>query len=88
MRYFFLKNVRITKDDGTYEVTCEMFVYQTMNEAEINYHNELAYGLALTNLVLAHYSVVNEKGNVVFGLERTVDNSEKYKNIDNNNMNI
>ena len=79
MRYCFSKNVRIRKDDGTDEVTCAMFVYPTMSEAEIAFHTELAYGLSLNNLVLAHYSVTNEKGSVVFGLERTVDNTEKYK---------
>lgn len=80
MKYCFSKNVRITKEGEPDEVTCEMFVYNDFNDAEIAYHNELAYGLSLKNLVLAHYQVANEKGNVVFGLQRTVDRTENIEN--------
>lgn len=76
MRYFFSKNVRITKEGEKDEVTCAMSAYNNFNDAEIAYHNELAYGLSLNNLVLAHYRVTNERGNVVFGLSRTVDRTE------------
>lgn len=79
MRYCFSKNVRVKKDVQDDEVTCAMFVYSDFNEAEITYHNELAYGLSLSNLVLAHYEVTNEKGVVLFGLERTIDNTEKFE---------
>lgn len=77
MKYCFSKNVRITQEGKPDEVTCEMFIYNDFNDAEIAYHNELAYGLSLKNLVLAHYQVTNERGNVVFGLQRTVDRTEK-----------
>ena len=76
MKYCFSKNVRIKKDGIEDEVSCDMFVYDDFNDAEIAYHNELAYGLSLNNLVLAHYQVTNERGNVVFGLQRTVDRTE------------
>lgn len=79
MKYCFSKNVRVKRENQPDEVTCAMFIYPTMNEAEITYHNELAYGLSLNNLVLAHYAVTNERGNVVFGLERLVDNTEQYE---------
>ena len=77
MKYFFSKNVRITKEGEPDEVTCEMFVYDDFNNAEIAYHNELSYGLSLKNLVLAHYSVTNERGSAMFGLERIVDRTEE-----------
>lgn len=76
MRYCFNKNVRVKKDVQNDEVTCAMHVYPTMDEAEVEFHNEVAYGLLLNNLVLAHYSVTNERGNVMFGLERIVDRTE------------
>lgn len=53
-----------------------MFAYNNFNDAEIVYHSELAYGLSLPNLVRAHYLVTNERGNVMFGLQRTVDRTE------------
>ena len=79
MKYCFSKNVRVTKEGEPDEVTCAMFVYDDFNDAEIAYHNELSYGLSLKNLVLAHYSVTNERGVVTFGLERTVDRTENIE---------
>lgn len=77
MRYCFSKNVRVKKsEDQKDEVTCAMFVYEDFKDAEIAYHTEIAYGLSLKNLVLAHYAVTNERGNIVFGLERLIDNTE------------
>lgn len=76
MKYCFSKNVRITKEGEPDEVTCAMFVYDDFNDAEIAFHTEIAYGLALNTLVLAHYSVTNERGNVIFGLERVIDRTE------------
>lgn len=77
MKYCFSKNVRITKEGEPDEVTCAMFVYDDFNDAEIAYHTEIAYGLALNNLVLAHYSVTNERGVATFGLERVIDRTEE-----------
>lgn len=79
MKYCFTKNVRITRDGQPDEVTCAMFVYNTRKEAEITFHNEVAYGLSLPNLVLAYYAVTNERGNVYGGLKRLIDNTEQYE---------
>ena len=77
MKYCFSKNVRVKQGEGQPdEVTCAMFVYNSFDEAEITFHTEVAYGLSLSNLVLAHYQVTNERGNVVFDLQRTVDRTE------------
>lgn len=81
MKYIFSKNVRVAQTGQDDEVTGALFIYGTMAEAEIAYHTELAYGLSLNNLVLAHYSVTNEKGNVMFGLERLIDNTELFETV-------
>jgi len=79
MKYCFSKNVRVKRENQPDEVTCAMSVYDILKDAEIVFHNEVAYGLSLNNLVLAHYAVTNERGQIAFGLERTVDNSEYYE---------
>ena len=68
-KYFLEKNVRL----GNGEVTCIKQDYATADEAEIAYHNEVAYGLANEDVILAHYDVVNEYGVKYAGLERTID---------------
>ena len=78
MRYCFSKNVRVKQGEGQPdEVTGALFVYDNFDDAEIAFHNEVAYGLSLPNLVLAHYAVTNERGIITFGLERVVDRTEK-----------
>lgn len=79
MKYFLIKNVRTKVENQPDEVTCAMFVYNTEKEAEIAYHNEVAYGLSLPTLVLAYYAVTNERGNVYGGLSRLIDNTEQYE---------
>ena len=82
MKYCFSKNIRIKREGQDDEVTCAMFVYPTEKDAEIAFHNEVAYGLSLNNLVLAHYAVTNERGSIYGGLRRLIDNTEQYE-IDN-----
>ena len=79
MKYCFSKNVRVKRENQPDEVTCAMFVYNTRTEAEIAFHTEVAYGLSLPTLVLAHYAVTNERGNVYGGLKRLIDNTEQYE---------
>lgn len=81
MKYCFSKNVRVKKGEGQPdEVTGALFVYDDFKDAEIAYHTEIAYGLSLNTLVLAHYAVTNERGNAIFGLERVIDNTEAAAN--------
>lgn len=77
MKYCFNKNVRVKRDGQPDEVTCAMFVYDDFDAAEIAFHTEIAYGLSLNTLVLAHYSVTNERGVATFGLERVIDRTEE-----------
>ena len=68
-KYFLEKNVRL--ENG--EVTCVKQDYASADEAEIAFHNEVAYGLANSDVILAHYDVVNEYGVKYAGLERLID---------------
>ena len=74
-KYFFIKNVRTSND-----LSSEMLGYDTTKEAEINYHDEVSYGLKLDNIELAHYIVVNEYGVKVDNLEKIIDNMPPVEN--------
>ena len=83
MRYFFEKNVRIkVEGQNDDEVTCIKSLYPSAKDAEVAFHNEVAYGLSLNTLVLAYYAVTNERGKVYLGLTRLIDNTENYENTD------
>lgn len=79
MRYFMEKNIRIKREGQDDEVTCIKSMYPTAKDAEVAFHNEVAYGLSLDTLVLAYYAVTNERGNIYMGLQRLVDNTEQYE---------
>lgn len=68
-KYFLEKNVRLKNG----EVSCIKQDYATADEAEIAYHNEVAYGLANQDIILAHYDVVNEYGVKYEHLEKLID---------------
>ena len=76
-KYFFIKNVR-TKND----ISSEMLGYDSVNEAEIKYHDEVSYGLKLDTIELAHYIVVNEYGVKVANLEKIIDNTTPEENVE------
>lgn len=67
-KYFFVSNVR------TNEVAAQMIGFDSLKEAKIQYHTEVAYGLQLNDIILAHYFVMNEFGVVMENLETTIDN--------------
>lgn len=75
MKYFFESNVRVDSGD----VTTQRLGYDDGKSAEIKYHDEVSYGLKLNNLVLAYYSVVNERGETYKGLRTIIDNTEQYE---------
>jgi hypothetical protein len=68
-KYLFVSNVRT--EEG---LASQMLGYDTLKEAEIKYHQEVAYGLQLDTIELAHYFVMNEYGVIMGNLETTIDN--------------
>lgn len=68
-KYLFVSNVRTGET-----LASQMLAYDTAREAEIKYHQEVAYGLQLDTITLAHYFVMNEYGVVVNNLVTTIDN--------------
>lgn len=70
-KYLFVSNVRIGDS-----VASSMLGYDTEREAEIKYHDEVSYGLKNTDIVLAHYMVMNEYGVISGGLEKIIDNQQ------------
>lgn len=68
-KYFFVKTVRTDSD-----VSSQILAFDSAKEAEIKYHEEVAYGLQLDTIVLAHYMVMNEYGGIYDNLEKIIDN--------------
>lgn len=68
-KYLFISNVRTGETFSS-----QMLGYDTEREAEIKYHEEVAYGLKLDTITLAHYFVMNEYGVVVNNLVATINN--------------
>ena len=69
-KYFFVSHVR------TDTVAAQILSYDNAKLAEIKYHEEVAYGLQLNTIVLAHYMVMNEYGVIVDNLVKTIDNQQ------------
>ena len=70
-KYLFVSNVRTT-DQG---LSSQMLAYDTAKEAEIQYHQEVKYGLELDTVILAHYMVMNEHGVIIDNPEKIIDNT-------------
>lgn len=70
MNYFFISNVRLEEQ----EVSAQMVGYDTLDEAEIKYHDEVSYALKLTDVELAHFEVRDETGKLYDMLVKTIDN--------------
>ena len=78
MTYFFLSNIKRKNED----VVAQMLGYNTLNEAEIKYHDEVSYALKLTDVEVAHFEVRDETGFTCNVLVKTIDNREQ------NNQNV
>lgn len=72
--YLFESNVRTINGDKQ-EMASQILGYDTLKAAEIKYFEEVAYGLKLNNIVLAHYQVTDEYGSLVNNLMKTIDNT-------------
>lgn len=70
-KYFFVKTVRTNND-----VSSQILAFDSAKEAEIKYHEEVAYGLGLDTIILAHYMVMNEYGVIYDNLEKNIDNQQ------------
>ncbi len=84
MTYFFISNVRKKNED----VAAQMVGYNTLNEAEIKYHDEVSYALKLTDVEIAHFEVRDETGKIYDMLVKTIDNREQNNQSNQNNQNI
>lgn len=78
-KYFFISNIR-TSDGEKEQVAAQMLTFDSQRTAEIKFYDEVAYGLKLNNLILAHYVVTDEFGSTVNNLFKIIDNTD-HSNI-------
>lgn len=73
-KYLFESNVRTINGDKQ-EMAAQILGYDSLKTAEIKFYDEVAYGLKLNNLIIAHYQVTDEYGSLVNNLMKTIDNT-------------
>ena len=73
-KYLFESNVRTINGDNQ-EMAAQVLGYDSLKAAEIKFYDEVAYGLKLNNIVIAHYQVTDEYGSLVNNLIKTIDNT-------------